>query len=438
MDMPTKRLRDDGMTWTKTRMQGMKIGIAWTLGSATMLLLCACLSGCVGKGNDNTTIPVSTQVDTYVGTQHTTGTYEGVYGLTVDHTTNYFNIADVSSYSIGGDFNYVGNLTAASPQFQNMNITDPAPLAVTPLMLEVPGDAAVVELYFEGYLPPVVFAASSGCQAVAGATTYQLIQLDDGLTENYGTITVNRGQSDWTFSNFDLLQIDGTDNKPAALNPGACAQSAEGFATTIPVTVLGLPLTYTVAISPNGYLIMDRDEGEAPTVVRSANVPLQPLIGVVQPSSPLNTSSLIAANYAGFEYDGAAASPQVSGFNSTDQPISFSGSNATQTQMVGGTFPNGDPTQTPGTGISVNLGTQDPKNNGLYPSAAVTFPDPASRCVGTPYGGTSASGNPTCTFQAVAVAGNPGGKYVVYLTVMNPFGNNIAPVSTIQFLLYQQ
>lgn len=255
----------------------MKIGIAWMPGSASMLLLCACLSGCVGKGNDNTTIPVSTQVDTYVGTQHTTGTYEGVYSLTVDHTTNYFNIADVSSYSIGGDFNYVGNLTAASPQFQNMNITDPAPLAVTPLMLEVPGDAAVVELYFEGYLPPVVFAASSGCQAVAGATTYQLIQLDDGLTENYGTITVNRGQSDWTFSNFDLLQIDGTDNKPAALNPGACAQSAEGFATTIPVTVLGLPLTYTVAISPNGYLIMDRDEGEAPTVVRSANVPLQPL-----------------------------------------------------------------------------------------------------------------------------------------------------------------
>jgi hypothetical protein len=229
-------------------------------------------------------------VDTYVGTQHTTGTYEGVYGLTVDHTTNYFNIADVSSYSIGGDFNYVGNLTAASPQFQNMNITDPAPLAVTPLMLEVPGDAAVVELYFEGYLPPVVFAASSGCQAVAGATTYQLIQLDDGLTENYGTITVNRGQSDWTFSNFDLLQIDGTDNKPAALNPGACAQSAEGFATTIPVTVLGLPLTYTVAISPNGYLIMDRDEGEAPTVVRSANVPLQPL--------DITQGTLAATNYA--------------------------------------------------------------------------------------------------------------------------------------------
>jgi hypothetical protein len=40
MDMPTKRLRDDGMTWTKTRMQGMKIGIAWMLGSASMLLLC--------------------------------------------------------------------------------------------------------------------------------------------------------------------------------------------------------------------------------------------------------------------------------------------------------------------------------------------------------------------------------------------------------------
>ena len=419
----------------------MRTGGAWKWGSATVLLLFACLSGCAGTGNGNTTIPASAQVDTYVGTQYSTGTLQGVYSLTTDHTTNYFSLTDVSPNSDDAeDFNYVGNLTAASPQFQNMNVTETAAPALggTPLMLEVPGDAAIVELNFRGTLPPVVFAGSNGCQTVTGSTTYQLIQLDSHIQESYGTITVNRGQNNWTFSNFDLLQVDGTDNKPAALNTGVCAQAAEGFATSIPVTVDGQPLSYTVAISPNGYFIMDRDQGEETASQAASQALEEPLVGVAQPSSPLNTSSLMAANYAGFEYDGAAGSPQVSGRNLVDQPVSFSGSNATQTQMVGGTFPNGDPTQTPGANIKVNLGAQSPTSNGLYPAAAVTFPDPSSRCVSTPNGGMDASGNPTCTFKAVAVAGDPDGKYVLYLTVLNPLSNSAASTSTIQLLLYQQ
>jgi hypothetical protein len=418
----------------------MRTGATWKWGSATALLLCVCLSGCAGTGNDNTTIPASAQVDNYVGTSSSFDSLlAGVWGMRVDHSTNYFNLND-TGYDGASPINFIGTLSTAGPfELFNSTYTNyPVSYLTSFYALEVPGDVAILGSAQVGVAPaPTVFAESNSCQAVAGATTYQLIQLGPGIpgiTESYGTITVNRGQSDWTFSNFDLLQVDGTDNKPAALSNGACAQATEGFVTTIPVTVAGQPITYTVAISPNGYFIMDRDEIAVPS--QNLKTPLGPLVGVAQPSSPLNTSSLMAANYAGFEYDGAFSSPQVSGTNLTDQPISFSGSNATQTQMVGGTFPKGDPTQMPSADISVNLGTQDPKNNGLYPAAAVTFPDPTSECASTPNGGTDASGNPICTLQAVAVAGDPNGKFVLYLTVLNPFGRN-AP-STIQFLLYQQ
>ena len=417
----------------------MTTGTTWKLGSATVLLLCACLSGCAGTGNDNTTIPASAQVNNYVGTSPSlSALLAGVWGMRVDHSTNYFNLND-TGYDGASPINFIGTLSTAGPfELFNSTYTNyPVSYLTGFYAIEVPGDAAILGPAEVGVAPaPTVFAESNGCQPLSAATTFQMIQLAPSVAESYGTISVNTGQSDWTFSNFDLLQVDGTDNKPAALSNGACAQAAEGEVTTIPVTVAGQPLTYTAAISPNGYFIMDRDDVEATQSQLTAQA-LGPLVGVAQPSSPLNTSSLMAANYAGFEYDGNHASPQIPGLNSTTvQPISFSGSNATQTQMVGGTFPKGDPTQTPSTDISVNLGTQDPKNNGLYPAAAVTFPDPDSVCVSIPYGSMSASGNPTCTFRAVAVAGNPGGKYVLYLTVLNPVG--IGGSSTIQFLLYPQ
>jgi hypothetical protein len=423
-----------------TQTQGLLRGISahWNIVGAG-LLLSAGLIGCGGTTvqNNNDSIPGSTQVHTYVGTQVSSGTFGGVYGLTTDHSTNYFNFTDVNPFALG-DFNYVGNFSAAN-QFQNLNVTETAAptLGETPLMLEVPGDTAVVELYYLGYLPPVVFAESNSCQPLTSPTTFQFIDLG---AFDYGSVTVNSTGSTWSFSNYDLLQMDGANENAAALPNGVCGTTTEGFATTIPETLDGQPIIYTVAVSPNGYFIMDRDKTHLTT--QNSDV-LSPLVGVAQPSSPLSTSSLMAANYAGFEFDNGRVGPQapVNQSEAITQPLSFSGANATILQMVGGIFPSGDPTQTPGTDISVSLGTQDTSQNGFYPAVTVTLPDNHHDCVGTTHAGTSASGIPTCVLPGFAVAGNPGGKFVLFITIADSIaaqGSAPGGTANIQFLLYQQ
>ena len=110
------------MTWIeeKTRMSGTDF--CWKRICAG-ILLCAGLAGCSGGSGDNTTtIPSSTQVHTYVGTQPFSGFTGGIYSMTIDHNTNYFNLTDVA---YGGDavLNYVGNFTQENA-FQALTTTE--------------------------------------------------------------------------------------------------------------------------------------------------------------------------------------------------------------------------------------------------------------------------------------------------------------------------
>lgn len=428
------------MIWIEMKMRARGIySICKTTGVS--LLLCASLAGCAGTGNNNTSIPTSAQVNNYIGAEPLVGPFGGVLNMRIDRTTNYFNLLD-EGYLGSSPINYIGGISKAG-QFQLLSptYTNYPSSFISPIYaVEVPGDTVALEFdslsspSAYGGQAPAVFAESDGCQTFSNHT-FQLIQLgDDTLgTAGYGFVTVNAAQSGWTFSNFDLLRIDGTDTKPVALNAGACTQTAGGYETSVPATLAGQPLSYTIGVSPNGYFVMNRGESN----IVGSNITLAPLVGVLQPDSPLDTGALMAANYAGFEYDYAADTPQLPNpIRVGLQPASFSGSNASQTQLVGGVYPLGDPTKTPSTDIAVTLGKQDPNHNGLYPSATVTFSDPNAKCVNTPYGGKSAAGNPICTFSAAAVAGNPGGKYVLFITVLNPvstFGT-----TTMQFLLYQQ
>jgi hypothetical protein len=115
--------------------------------------------------------------------------------------------------------------------------------------------------------------------------------------------------------------------------------------------------------------------------------------------------------------------------------------------MTGGAYPNDDVTQTPPSNITIDLGTQDSSNNGLYKSVTVTVPDTYRTCIQQPYGGTDANGKPTCIFQGEAVAGNPSGKYAVFVTVNDlglqsyadtAVGGHFTPYGAMDFFLYQQ
>ncbi len=99
--------------------------------------------------------------------------------------------------------------------------------------------------------------------------------------------------------------------------------------------------------------------------------------------------------------------------------------------MTGGVFANDDPAQAAASDLTLDLGAEDASNNGLFPAVRLTTPDPQQMCAGRPYGGTDAAGNPTCVLQGVAVAGNPGGKYALFVTVANVADS--AGTSMIQF-----
>jgi hypothetical protein len=92
----------------------------------------------------------------------------------------------------------------------------------------------------------------------------------------------------------------------------------------------------------------------------------------------------------------------------------------TATLIYGGDFLNNDPTSTQGTGgfstrcnVAIDLGTQDPSNNGIYPAAQVYF-------------GTSYTGNQLGIkyhFPAVAIAGQLNGKYAIFLVGVDTTGS---------------
>jgi hypothetical protein len=109
----------------------------------------------------------------------------------------------------------------------------------------------------------------------------------------------------------------------------------------------------------------------------------------------------VGAKYVGFYYEpGGAPVTQLASFG-------CSGSSCptppTPTATVGGVFPNDDPTQPADQNVTIDLGTQDPQNNGLYPTATVTV-----------------SG---VSFPAAAVVGILETKYALFLICQDSINN---------------
>lgn len=410
--------------------QGVKRTSQLLLNIGGSLLLLAALSGCGDSGQSINTSTGENQssLTPYTGVQPF-NVFGGLWEMQLDHKTNYFNLNNVD-YTYGPQ-SFVGNFQTQSSGFLNLNVTSSqVPLNgnnvgdhTGPFVIEHPGDGALMET--NGSVPPVILAANSSCPTLNNQS-YQFIELGGAASYNpanqgYGRVTVSTTGTSWIFSNYDILGMDGTDQKPAALGSATCAQAAEGYVATMPVTLNGAALTYTVAVSSSGLFMMDRDwHGNQ-----------LPLAGMVVPANPLGVSALQQAEYIGYEYDFFHLSPQ--GLAEVTVPVYFAPG------LEGGSYPSSDVTQTPGNDVSIELGTEDLKNNGFYPSVTVTMPDNLKRCQNQSFGGTSAAGKPVCIFPGVAVAGNGSGKYDLFVSVLN-LGDQQQQIagghSVIQFLLF--
>uniref|UniRef100_A0A372IJY6 Lipoprotein n=1 Tax=Paracidobacterium acidisoli TaxID=2303751 RepID=A0A372IJY6_9BACT len=446
-------------------------------------------AGCGGGGSKSNTADnpgvaggsSSAQYTTYIGTQSlqwdvsgipnsTSFQYGGGWAIALDDSSKFFSYQNTEHEGavIAGSPSHTPPLAATLGSFTGSSFYSlTANGSTTPgdagYALEVPGEAVVLRPG-NNTIAPAVGVETSNCLTLTKPTTYQFISLgtpDPDSTDGgggpalgpyvaYGSVTAQTNGVTWNFTNLQMFAFDGTNLNATALPAGGCGETALGFAVTIAPSAATNNLNYSLQASPSGYFMVDQDQG-APTLFDFAPAQTGPLglVGVEQPSSQLSTSAVAGAKYLGFEYD--AIDDIVLGLPGT-LPVAFgqtgaSGASGSGTAITGGAYPNDDVTQTPAANITIDLGTQDSANNGLYKSVTVTVPDTYKACIQQPYGGTDANGNPTCIFKGEAVVGNPGGKYAIFVTVNDlslqnypdpRTGGHVTPYGAMDFFLYQQ
>jgi hypothetical protein len=367
--------------------------------------------------------------NSYVGTQGTGDTWQ----LTINHDTNSFAATDFSLQAGSGGAGGGGGLTGTggffngvfafdggflnftrtniNPAFQAMGFTIEIPDRLVFLRPDYayPNQAFIAQ-------PPVAGAPGS-CLNISSNETFHFVTLPNANWQAssqtaYGSFQVATTGSTWNFSNLNQLLLNNSPSQPgASFSPGVCTAARPGTVISIPPSST-IITNNTLVVGPSGFLIMNQGAGTSSWV------------GMMQPSSALNASSVANASYLGFISEPNIPFPGGPGQPPPNEIVAFGcpTSGCTSSTLVGGAFPlsnptdstSDDPTQPAGSDITITLGNQSTVSNGLYESASITIPDPNSVCTGSA-SGKDAQGNPVCTFPGVAIAGNPENKFAIFV-----------------------
>jgi hypothetical protein len=323
--------------------------------------------------------------------------------------------------------------------------------------VEIPGRAALLRPG-DNTTFPVAAVETDGCPDLSTGSTFQFItfalplgsfRADATSYGAYGSVKITTQGLTWNFSDLTMFGFDGTNLSPAPIPSGTCGFTQEGYVANVPPSSQTGNFPITAAVGPSGFFILD--EGQLPRqILATAFKPVPPvtptwpfgLVGVPQPAAPLDTGSIVAGKYAGFEFSPLGNTLAGTGtvFLPATQPVFFGTAAGSGTVLTGGGFPGDDATKVPDSNITIDLGQQDPMKNGLYKSVVVTIPDQIAACVSRPYGGTDSKGNPTCIFHGAAIAGNPEGKFAVFVAVddLRNATFKFTGTTALEFLLYQQ
>ena len=366
-----------------------------TLGLLACLLLFA--SGCGGSGDTSNNTqqglapaPPASQINSYIGT---TG---DIWSTKLNRTSNQVNGEDTTLHGIQLAGAIIGSVSTVSKYLDLKLTTVPNQLTGQTIgfALELPGQAALIR-YGDLFHSLIPLAPANGCTAIGGTVTYNYITIPGASSppswlpnsdSTYGTFQVETKASNWTFSNITQFTLTGASptNPGTGLPAGFCGIGTDGYAVTAASSATSPPVaTVTMGFGPTGFFLEDNGSAQATPV---GVVPSNALgagigaIGGVQPSNPLNTQSVVGMQYLGFYYE-----PGIHGGGAVAQLASFgcSGSKCptppSPTAIVGGVFPNtggtspvDEPGQPAAQNVTIDLGTQDPNNNGLYPSATIT------------------------------------------------------------------
>jgi hypothetical protein len=370
------------------------------------------------------TPPAAGAVNAYFGVQS-----PGTWTLTLDNTKNTFSYQAVT-YPASPNTPVSGTIRSSHGFTVLTSNGTSAGYA-----LEVMGRFAILR---PGGVntPPVLAAPQTSCYQLTGRSRFQYAAVPAGAagvvttppTFGYGSVvasTDSTGKS-WQFENMQGNVVSGPASFTAmcgsvgsltAISFTGQQSVLNGLWTPFPVDVPTASTGSVISIGPTGLFVADQSD---PTMDQPTGASIS---GVMEPTSALSTNDIESKQYLGFMYQGATTIG-LNGVPPTPpitSPVSFG------TTLTGGDFPNDDVTQTPNIDMSITLGKQDTTYNGLYLNASVTVADPAQNCANftgypsgvAPISGINAQGYNICTFSGIAVAGDPEGRYAIFVNTYN-------------------
>jgi len=438
------------------------------IASSALLIMGVLISGCSAGSTKSTT--ASTEPDppqTYMAPFILGDSMPGysVSAYTIDDSAQTFSKSTYNLGDVGGGFQqgeqtyYAGTTTtlargllslAGNYSYSNDVITTYSPQQTGNWAVELPSQSGGLAQLLSQPVEPL--APATSCPDSASPNTYQFLTLPVALAKRkpqaftwnpqtetaFGSVDVSGTGSTITFNNIQQYTLPST----AGANPGtpavtvtspmtgACTSGYYGNTTVVPANLTvtnpgpdsNAPPVALVGIGPTGLLVESNaangEAGAAPFYENLLGAGTG-AIGLPKPSSAVSTSDLVGAQYLGFFYEAGSGRNNWSsyvasfGFKSVPQDCQ-SVATQTATMIYGSDFSNNDPSEAAvqsnggfplSCDVAIDLGTQDPKNNGLYPAATVY--------IGTQYAGNGLGAN--YSFPAVAIAGQLGGNYAIFL-----------------------
>jgi hypothetical protein len=310
---------------------------------------------------------------------------------------------------------------------------------------------------------PAAMVENTSCPNFADTATYLYVTVPavNGLgtvsTADYGIVGIKTQGSAVTFSAQPFLV--GSSAQAQSVVTGGCSDSFFGPITTFPLNSIGETSFDRIGIGTSGFLV-DSFSPVNSTGAFGQSENSSGVLAVSLPASPVDVSAVLSANFIGFlyapqnqitfsvplTYDATVLASAFGNNTATSQVCSVlskslasnngHGSSGTvaalpsANSLFGGEFlttsggaTTNDPSGPHGSencDVAIDLGAQDPNNNGLFPNASVfigsNFPpfnvDNPWLCTGLNQG----NGLPCAvSFPAAAIVGQVNGQFVIFV-----------------------
>jgi hypothetical protein len=417
--------------------------------------------------------PATGQVDSYFGGPfNVTGSFIGKVASNFDHSANQIAVSGFITTSGAQTPTNIIAGTFASTDTGFLGITESfattstgIPTSQNPPItgawaVEIPGAGALANLLrldttstpSTTRAAPIAMAQNTACPDFSASADFLYVTVPNvGINSDladYGIVGVHSQGSAVTFSAQPFLV--GSQQQPASTVTGGCSQTNLGALTAYPLNSFAEASNLElISIGSSGLLVSSFNQG----VGSGGGVfgGKTGVIGVAEPSSPVDVSSVVGAQYNGFIFSPLNTAQQPSfditvlasafgNHTASSQPCSaLQASLAANNEngngpvpvlpsvntlyggeflTIAGTAAVNDPTGANGSencDVAVDLGTQDSSNNGLFPNATIfigsTFP-PFS--VSNPWtcGGASCA----VSFPAAAIVGQVQGQLVIFVS----------------------